>query len=90
MSLLAVRGLGVAIAGRPVLRGVDLTLGRGEVLGLVGESGSGKTTLGLALMRLISSEGRIAFLGRDIQGRGGRELRGLRRDLQMVFQDPYG
>ena len=68
----------------------SLSIRAGETLGLVGESGSGKTTLGLALMRLISSEGRIAFLGRDIQGRGGRELRGLRRDLQMVFQDPYG
>jgi len=62
----------------------------GETLGVVGESGSGKTTLGLALLRLISSEGRIAFLGRDIQGLNQRKLRPLRRDMQVVFQDPYG
>jgi microcin C transport system ATP-binding protein len=62
----------------------------GETLGVVGESGSGKTTLALAIMRLISSEGRIVFLGQDIQGWKHRELRRLRRDMQMVFQDPYG
>jgi len=62
----------------------------GETLGVVGESGSGKTTLGLALLRLISSEGRIAFLGRDIHGLSQRKLRPLRRDMQVVFQDPYG
>jgi len=62
----------------------------GETLGVVGESGSGKTTLALAIMRLISSEGRIVFLGRDIQGLRSKALRGLRRDMQMVFQDPYG
>ena len=62
----------------------------GETLGVVGESGSGKTTLALALMRLISSEGRIVFLGQDIQGWKNRDLRPLRRDMQMVFQDPYG
>ena len=62
----------------------------GETLGVVGESGSGKTTLALAIMRLISSEGRIVFLGNDIQGWKSGELRKLRRDMQMVFQDPYG
>jgi microcin C transport system ATP-binding protein len=62
----------------------------GETLGVVGESGSGKTTLGLALVRLISSQGRIAFLGRDIQGLKQSKLRPLRRDMQVVFQDPYG
>ncbi len=62
----------------------------GETLGVVGESGSGKTTLALAMMRLIASEGRIVFLGRDIQGLRSKQLRGLRRDMQMVFQDPYG
>jgi len=62
----------------------------GETLGVVGESGSGKTTLALAIMRLISSQGRIVFLGQDIQGWKAAELRGLRRDMQMVFQDPYG
>ena len=67
-----------------------LSIRAGETLGVVGESGSGKTTLALAIMRLISSEGRIVFLGQDIQGRRHRELRRLRRDMQMVFQDPYG
>ncbi|HRO11079.1 ABC transporter ATP-binding protein [Amaricoccus sp.] len=62
----------------------------GETLGVVGESGSGKTTLALAIMRLISSEGRILFLGQDIQGWKHAQLRALRRDMQMVFQDPYG
>jgi microcin C transport system ATP-binding protein len=56
----------------------------------VGESGSGKTTLALALMRLISSEGPIVFQGRDVQGWTTRQLRTLRRDMQIVFQDPYG
>jgi microcin C transport system ATP-binding protein len=67
-----------------------VTIRSGETLGVVGESGSGKTTLALAIMRLISSEGRIVFLGKDIQGWKHRELRRLRRDMQMVFQDPYG
>jgi microcin C transport system ATP-binding protein len=62
----------------------------GETLGVVGESGSGKTTLGLAMVRLISSEGRIAFLGQDIQRLNQRRLRPLRRHMQVVFQDPYG
>ncbi|MEL6267486.1 MAG: ATP-binding cassette domain-containing protein, partial [Pseudomonadota bacterium] len=69
---------------------IDLTLREGETLGIVGESGSGKTTLALALMRLIGSEGRIAFLGREIHALPKRELRALRRDMQVVFQDPYG
>ncbi|MEM6946197.1 MAG: dipeptide ABC transporter ATP-binding protein, partial [Pseudomonadota bacterium] len=69
---------------------IDLELREGETLGIVGESGSGKTTLALALMRLIASEGRIAFLGRDVEGLPRGELRALRRDMQVVFQDPYG
>ncbi len=68
----------------------SIAIRAGETLGVVGESGSGKTTLALAIMRLISSEGRIVFLGRDIQGWRSRDLRPLRRDMQMVFQDPYG
>jgi microcin C transport system ATP-binding protein len=68
----------------------NVTVREGETVGIVGESGSGKTTLALAIMRLIASEGRIVFLGRDIQGLRSRELRGLRRDMQIVFQDPYG
>ncbi len=67
-----------------------LSVRAGETLGIVGESGSGKTTLALALLRLIGSEGRIAFCGRDIQSLQGRALRALRRDMQVVFQDPYG
>jgi len=67
-----------------------LTLRAGETLGVVGESGSGKTTLGLAILRLIQSEGRIVFLGRDLQGLRSHELRPARGDMQMVFQDPYG
>jgi len=62
----------------------------GETVGVVGESGSGKTTLALAVMRLISSEGPIIFLGEDIQGMSSPKLRPLRRDMQIVFQDPYG
>ena len=62
----------------------------GETVGVVGESGSGKTTLALAVMRLIGSVGPIVFLGEDIQGRKSRELRPLRKDMQIVFQDPYG
>src|SRR5690606_20817748 len=70
--------------------GVDVALREGQTLGVVGESGSGKTTLGLALLRMISSDGRIAFLGSDIQGRAWRQMRPLRKDMQIVFQDPYG
>ncbi len=62
----------------------------GETMGIVGESGSGKTTLALAMMRLIPSEGRIVFMGRDIQGLREAQMRPLRSDMQIVFQDPYG
>jgi len=70
--------------------GVTLAIRRGETLGVVGESGSGKTTLGLALLRLISSEGPIVFMGRSVQGLKFRAMRPLRREMQVVFQDPYG
>jgi microcin C transport system ATP-binding protein len=69
---------------------VTIEVRRGETLGIVGESGSGKTTLGLAILRLISSKGPIVFLGRDLQGLKFREMRPFRRDMQIVFQDPYG
>ena len=69
---------------------VDIQVREGQTLGIVGESGSGKTTLGRALLRLISSEGRIAFLGDDIQARNWSQMRPLRRNMQIVFQDPYG
>ena len=70
--------------------GVDVSVREGQTLGVVGESGSGKTTLGLALMRLISSDGRIVFLGKSLAGRNFKEMRPLRRDMQIVFQDPFG
>ncbi|MGB6906382.1 MAG: ABC transporter ATP-binding protein [Methyloceanibacter sp.] len=70
--------------------GIDLAVKEGQTLGVVGESGSGKTTLGLALLRLISSEGPIVYLGSRIDGYGSKAMRPLRRDMQIVFQDPYG
>jgi microcin C transport system ATP-binding protein len=70
--------------------GVSLTLRQGRTLGVVGESGSGKTTLGHALLRLTSSEGAIRFEGRAINGLKSKEMRPLRRHMQIVFQDPYG
>jgi microcin C transport system ATP-binding protein len=70
--------------------GISLTVREGETVGVVGESGSGKTTLGLALLRLIRSEGPIAYLGSRIDGLGSKDMRPLRRHMQIVFQDPYG
>jgi len=70
--------------------GVTLAVRKGETLGVVGESGSGKTTLGLALLRLISSEGPIVFLSSNIQGLKFKEMLPFRRDMQIVFQDPFG
>ncbi|RUT28811.1 ABC transporter ATP-binding protein [Arsenicitalea aurantiaca] len=69
---------------------VDIVLREGQTLGVVGESGSGKTTLGRALLRLVSSEGTIRFDGADIQNRSWKAMRPLRKDMQIVFQDPYG
>ena len=68
----------------------SLTVRAGETLGIVGESGSGKTTLALAILRLTASTGPVVFLGQDLQGKGSRALRDVRRDLQVVFQDPFG
>ncbi len=70
--------------------GVSLSVAAGRTIGVVGESGSGKTTLGLALLRLISSEGEIRFQGQRIDGQSPRALRPLRRHMQVVFQDPFG
>jgi microcin C transport system ATP-binding protein len=70
--------------------GVSIVVREGETVGVVGESGSGKTTLGLAVLRLIRSDGPIAYLGRRIDGFGSREMRPLRRHMQIVFQDPFG
>ncbi len=69
---------------------VDLTVRPGETLGVVGESGSGKTTLGMALLRLQAASGEIEFDGRDIARMDKKALRPLRRELQVVFQDPFG
>ncbi len=70
--------------------GVSVCVREGETLGVVGESGSGKTTLGLAILRLIRSKGAIVFLGRNIEALNFKAMRPLRRDMQIVFQDPYG
>jgi microcin C transport system ATP-binding protein len=69
--------------------GVSLALRAGATLGIVGESGSGKTTLGLAVLRLTAAEGHIRFAGRDIVALTRRQLRPLRREMQIVFQDPF-
>ena len=68
----------------------SLTVRAGETVGIVGESGSGKTTLALAVMRLIRSEGRITFMGREIAGLSQKQMRPLRSAMQIVFQDPFG
>lgn len=70
--------------------GISLKVREGQTVGVVGESGSGKTTLGLALLRLISSDGPIVYLGNNISELNSKEMRPLRRDMQIVFQDPYG
>jgi microcin C transport system ATP-binding protein len=70
--------------------GLDTIVRTGQTLGIVGESGSGKTTLGLAVLRLISSEGSITFQGQRIDGLNSKEMRPLRKDMQIVFQDPFG
>jgi microcin C transport system ATP-binding protein len=70
--------------------GIDLEVKEGQTLGVVGESGSGKTTLGLALLRLVSSDGPIVYLGDRIDRYDSKRMRPLRRHMQIVFQDPYG
>jgi microcin C transport system ATP-binding protein len=70
--------------------GISVTVREGHTVGVVGESGSGKTTLGLALLRLLSSSGEIRFKGARIQDLKSKSLRPLRREMQVVFQDPYG
>jgi microcin C transport system ATP-binding protein len=84
------RGLFQRIAGYvKAVDGVSLKVQAGTTLGVVGESGSGKTTLGLALLRLLDAEGGVRFAGRDIAHQRQRALRPLRREMQIVFQDPY-
>jgi len=95
--LLDVRGLHVSFKGRRrkaprvhAVNGVDLTIGPRETLGLVGESGSGKSTVGRALLRLVDIDaGTVELLGRDLAMMSSKDLRTARRDVQMVFQDPY-
>jgi microcin C transport system ATP-binding protein len=70
--------------------GVSIAVRQGETLGIVGESGSGKTTLGLAILRLVSSDGPIVFLGNKLTGLTFKKMRPFRRQMQIVFQDPYG
>ncbi|MFT0212803.1 ABC transporter ATP-binding protein [Pseudomonas sp. F1_0610] len=70
--------------------GIDIQLAQGQTLGVVGESGSGKSTLGLALLRLIDSQGPIVFAGNALHCLANKQLRSLRRQLQIVFQDPFG
>jgi microcin C transport system ATP-binding protein len=69
---------------------IHFSLPRGRTLGIVGESGSGKSTLGLAILRLIASQGQIRFDGQDLQGLDANQVRPLRRQMQVVFQDPFG
>jgi len=85
------RGLMRKVIGHiKAVDGITMELRKGETLGVVGESGSGKTTLGLAILRLISSDGPVVFMGDQIQGLKFKEMRPYRRDMQIVFQDPYG
>ena len=70
--------------------GISFSLQRGQTLGVVGESGSGKSTLGLAILRLIHSKGDIFYAGNAIDGLSQKQVRPLRRDIQVVFQDPFG
>ncbi|OKH87612.1 ABC transporter ATP-binding protein [Thalassospira sp. TSL5-1] len=83
------------ILGRPeyyldAVDGVSVSVRQGETLGIVGESGSGKTTLAMAILRLLGSQGDITFDGQDVRARDGVQMRALRRDMQVVFQDPFG
>ena len=83
------RGLMRKVVGHiKAVDGISIEVRKGETLGVVGESGSGKTTLGLAILRLISSQGPVVFMGDTIQGLKFKEMRPYRRDLLIVFQDP--
>ena len=101
MSLLEIRNLkkhfpvgeGLFSRGKGVVKAVDgvsLTVNEGETLGLVGESGCGKSTLGRAILRLIEpTSGEVVFHGKNLLAMSQRELRDMRREMQIIFQDPY-
>ena len=89
--LLAVRDLRIAFAGNEAVHGISFDIAPGETLGLVGESGSGKSTLGRLILRLIQpTSGAIRFAGRDLLSASRSDMRRLRRDMQIIFQDPFG
>ena len=89
-SIKVARGVRVARRTVQAVSGVDLTVQQGQTVGLVGESGSGKTTVGRCILRLIEpTSGSIEFNGRELVGMPAEELRKLRREMQIVFQDPY-
>ena len=73
-----------------VVSNINLSINLGETIGLVGESGSGKTTIGLSILRLIKSDGSIIFMGDDLAKKSFKALKRIRKDLQIVFQDPFG
>ena len=90
MALIEARELVKEYGGARVVDGVSFSIGLGETLGLVGESGSGKSTVARMLLRLVeASAGSVTFDGVDVLGASSRELRGMRRRMQIVFQDPY-
>ncbi|TVR10209.1 MAG: ABC transporter ATP-binding protein [Salinarimonadaceae bacterium] len=82
--------LGRTVSHVKAVDGVSIAVREGETVGVVGESGSGKTTLGLAILRLISSEGPVVFLGNRLDGLKSKQIRPFRKNMQVVFQDPYG
>ena len=89
-SIKVARGVRVARRTVQAVSGVDLTIRQGQTVGLVGESGSGKTTVGRCILRLIEpTSGSVEFNGRELVGMPAEDLRKLRREMQIVFQDPY-
>src|SRR5690606_17536841 len=72
------------------VKSANLNIRHGETLGIVGESGSGKTTLALAILKLVGSQGRIVYQGKNLNDLSTRDIRPLRKELQIVFQDPFG
>lgn len=81
---------GTVVQTFDAVKGISLDIKPGQTIGIVGESGSGKSTLGRAIVQLLNSEGEIEFNGKGINGLNDEQMRPLRRDMQVVFQDPYG